>query len=157
MGGRGAGENWPVGSELSRSLFGTAGTRLTGAAAEPCGRPASARLAAARPSRARTRETRTAMRTVVAVATVAAVPARPAWTLLHPGVAAPEAAPSGLTNRELREAPLFLVPFDPRELCTNQRPMYRSLFDFNHTRLDRNNLDRLRNRLGRGFIARVPW
>jgi hypothetical protein len=100
------------------------------------------------------------MRAVVAVApvpTVPARPARPAWTLLHPGVAATETAPSGLTNRELREAPLFLVPLDARELCANQRPMHRSLFDFNLTRLDRSRVgDWLRNGLSRGFVTRVP-
>jgi hypothetical protein len=96
------------------------------------------------------------MRTVVAVAGVAPVPARPAWTLLHPGIAATETAPSGLTNRELREAPLFLVPLDARELRTNQRPMHRSLFDFNGTGLDRGGVNRLRNGLRRGFVARRP-
>jgi hypothetical protein len=95
------------------------------------------------------------MRTVAAIAAIAPVPAEPARTT---GVAAAEAAPAGLTNRELREAPLFLVPLDARELCTNQRPMHGPLFDFNHTRLDRDSVDRLRNRnrLRRGFIARVP-
>ena len=95
------------------------------------------------------------MRTVVTVATVAPIATRPGWTLLHAGVAAAEAAPSGLTNRELREAPLFLVTLDARELGANQRPMHGPLLDFNHARLDRRSLDRLRDGLRRGFLACV--
>ncbi len=35
-----------------------------------------------------------------------------------------------LTDREFRQPPLFLLPFDPRELRANQRPVNRTLVDF---------------------------
>jgi hypothetical protein len=92
------------------------------------------------------------MRTIA----VPSVSSGSAWTLLRPAVAAAEATPPGLPNREIREAPLFLVSLDTGELRPNQRPMHRALFDFHHIGLGRSCGDRLRDGLRRGLVVRLP-
>jgi hypothetical protein len=43
--------------------------------------------------------------------------------------AAAEVTVAALANGELRQAALFFLPFDPRQLRADQRPMNRAFFD----------------------------